>query len=210
MINRKIDKEFECFHVQGRKEALLIDGARQVGKTFSIREYGKRHFEHTIEINFLKDRDAKWLFDNVHDEKDVLTRLSAYRKGEMIPGKTLIFFDEVQECPEVVTYVKFLVDEGSYRYVLSGSLLGVELKDLRSAPVGYLREITMYPLDFEEFISALGMNDEVRSHLKGSWEKVLPVDPFIHDRLKSLLQLYLVVGGMPAAVQTYLDTENIG
>lgn len=210
MINRKIDKEFECFHKQGRKEALLIDGARQVGKTFSIREYGKHHFEHTIEINFLKDRDAKGIFENVHDERDVLTRLSAYRKGEMVPGKTLIFFDEVQECPEVVTYIKFLVDEGSYRYVLSGSLLGVELKDLRSAPVGYLREITMYPLDFEEFISALGMNEEVRSHLKDSWEKVLPVDPFIHDRLKSLLQLYLVVGGMPAAVQTYLDTENIG
>ena len=210
MINRKIDKEFECFHSLGRKEALLIDGARQVGKTFSIREYGKRHFEHIVEINFLKDCDAKGIFDNVHDEKDVLTRLSAYRKGEMIPGKTLIFFDEVQECPEVVTYIKFLVDEGSYRYVLSGSLLGVELKDLRSAPVGYLREITMYPLDFEEFISTLGMNDEVRSHLKDSWEKVLPVDPFIHTRLKSLLQLYLVVGGMPAAVQTYLDTENIG
>ena len=83
-------------------------------------------------------------------------------------------------------------------------------QDLCSAPVGYLREITMYPLDFEEFISTLGMNDEVRSRLKDSWEKVLPVDPFIHTRLKSLLQLYLVVGGMPAAVQTYLDTENIG
>lgn len=210
MINRKIDKEFECFHKQGRKEALLIDGARQVGKTFSIREYGKRHFEHVIEINFLKDREANGLFENVHDEKDVLTRLSAYWKGRMVPGKTLIFFDEVQECPEVVTYIKFLVDEGSYRYVLSGSLLGVELKDLRSAPVGYLREITMYPLDFEEFISALGMNGEVRGHLKDSWNGILPVDPFIHDRLKDLFRLYLVVGGMPAAVQTYLDTENIG
>ena len=210
MISRKIDKEFECFHAQGRKEALLIDGARQVGKTFSIREYGKRHFEHVIEINFLKDRDAKGLFENVHNEREVLTRLSAYWKGGMVPGKTLIFFDEVQECPEVVTYIKFLVDEGSYRYVLSGSLLGVELKDIRSAPVGYLREITMYPLDFEEFISAMGMNDDVRGHLKDSWDGILPVDPFIHDRLKSLFQLYLVVGGMPAAVQTYLDTENIG
>ena len=84
MINRKIDKEFECFHSLGRKEALLIDGARQVGKTFSIREYGKRHFDHTIEINFLKDRDAKGIFDNVHDEKDVLTRLSAYHKGNPV------------------------------------------------------------------------------------------------------------------------------
>ena len=210
MIKRKIDKEFESFHVSGRKEALLIDGARQVGKTFSIREYGKRHYESVVEINFLKDRDAWMLFDDVHDEKDVLTRLSSYGKGEMIPGKTLIFFDEVQECPEVVTYIKFLVDEGSFRYVLSGSLLGVELKDLRSAPVGYLREITMYPLDFEEFISAMGMNDQVSCHLKDCWEKVLPVDPVIHDRLKALLKLYLVVGGMPASVQTYLDTENIG
>ena len=210
MINRKIDREFDCFHELGRKEALLIDGARQVGKTFSIREYGKRHFEHIVEINFLKDRDAKGLFANVHDAREVLTRLSAYWKGKMVPGKTLIFFDEVQECPEVVTYIKFLVDEGSYRYVLSGSLLGVELKDIRSAPVGYLREITMYPLDFEEFISALGMNDEVRGHLRDSWDGVLPVDPFIHDRLKTLFRLYLVVGGMPASVQTYLDTENIG
>ena len=210
MINRKIDKEFDNFHVQGRKEALLIDGARQVGKTFSVREYGKRHFKQVVEVNFLKDRSAKSLFDDVHDAKEVLTRLSAYWKGQMVPGETLIFFDEVQECPEVVTYIKFLVDEGNYRYVLSGSLLGVELKDIRSAPVGYLREITMYPLDFEEFTSALGMNDDIRSHLKESWGKVLPVDPFVHDRIKTLFRLYLVVGGMPAAVQTYLDTENIG
>ena len=149
MIRRKIERELEAWHLAQGNEAVLIDGARQVGKTFIVREFGRRFFDSVVELNFLKDKHLKNIFKGVSDESEVLTRISALPKARMTPGRTLIFFDEVQECPEVVTYIKFLVDEGSYRYVLSGSLLGVELKNIRSAPVGYLRELAMYPVDFE-------------------------------------------------------------
>ena len=176
MINRKIDYVLDEFFELNHREALLIDGARQVGKTWSIRAFGRRHFKHVVEINFIKTQGAKALFSGVLNEVDLFVKISALTDEEMVPGETLIFFDEVQECPEIVTYIKFLVDEGSYRYVLSGSLLGVELKDLRSAPVGYLREVKMYPLDFEEFLFALGLKRDVFEHVKSRLEKSEAVD----------------------------------
>ena len=209
MIKRQIDDELLSFFRTASHEALLIDGTRQVGKTFSIREFGRRNFKSVVEINFVQDPKAKDLFKDVSSETDVLMRLSAMPGVRLIPHGTLIFFDEVQECPEVVTYIKFLVEEGSYRYVLSGSLLGVELKDVRSVPVGYLREVRMFPLSFGEFVRAMGLAEEVIEHLRRCWQEEKPVDLVVHDRLNALLRIYLVVGGMPAAVQTYLDTKNI-
>jgi predicted AAA+ superfamily ATPase len=126
-----------------------------------------------------------------------------------VPGKTLIFFDEVQECKEMVTAIKFLVDEGSYKYVMSGSLLGVELDDLRSVPVGYMKEIEMYPLNLSEFFEAIGIGQDVMSHLQKCFEEKQPVDAFVHERMLEAIRLYLIVGGMPAAVQKYLDTNNL-
>lgn len=209
MIKRKIERDIEAWHAAHGKEALLIAGARQVGKTFIVREFAKRHFDNFVELNFLKDKALKEIFSGVANEGEVYTRISALPNVKMEPGKTLIFFDEVQECPEVATYIKFLVDAGEYRYILSGSLLGVELKDIRSAPVGYLRELTMYPLDFEEFAMAVGVNDEVMAHLRRCWQDGSPVDPVVHERMKTVFRLYLVAGGMPAVVQKYIDTENI-
>lgn len=209
MINRKIDYVLDEFFELNHREALLIDGARQVGKTWSIRAFGRRHFRHVVEINFIKTQGAKALFSGVLNEVDLFVKISALTDEEMVPGETLIFFDEVQECPEIVTYIKFLVDEGSYRYVLSGSLLGVELKDLRSAPVGYLREVKMYPLDFEEFLFALGLKRDVFEHVKSRLEKSEAVDPVVHDKLKGIFRTYLVVGGMPAAVDTFVRTKSV-
>ena len=209
MIIRKIDAVFDAFYEMNTREALLVDGARQVGKTWSIREFGKRHFKNVVEINFIKTKGAKKIFDGVESVQQLLVKISALSDAELEPGKTLIFFDEVQECPEIVTYIKFLVDEGSYRYVLSGSLLGVELKDLRSAPVGYLREVKMFPLDFEEFIRAAGVTSTVLEHVRERLESFMPVDPVVHEKLNGLFNLYLVVGGMPAAVDVYLRTNNI-
>ena len=157
MLYRKIESELERFYEGKGQEALLIDGARQVGKTTIIRAFAQKHFDHVIEINFIKTPQANALFQDLQDENEFQVRLSAFIKRPTPPAKTLIFFDEVQRCPEVVTYIKFLVEAGHYYYILSGSLLGVELKNLRSAPVGYLREITMYPLDFEEFCIANGI-----------------------------------------------------
>ena len=209
MLYRTIEAELERFYANKRQEALLIDGARQVGKTTIIRAFAKKHFDHLIEINFIKTPQANALFQDLQDENDFQVRLSAFMKRPLPHKKTLIFFDEVQLCPEVVTYIKFLVEAGHYTYILSGSLLGVELKNLRSAPVGYLRELTMYPLDFEEFCIANGIADNVLERLKESFTKQTQVDAIIHTSFMKLFQLYLVVGGMPAAVQAYLDTHDI-
>ena len=127
----------------------------------------------------------------------------------MKKGETLIFFDEVQECKEIVTAIKFLVDEGSYRYILSGSLLGVELKDIRSVPVGYMTVFEMFPLNFMEFCRANKISDQVLTHLQNCFENREAVDSMIHTKMMELFRLYLIVGGMPAVVQRYLDTNNL-
>lgn len=178
-------------------------------KAKEIRKAGKDCFETVVEINFVEQPDAIELFSEQKGAKDLLLRLSAFTKKPLVPGKTLIFFDEVQECKEIVTAIKFLVDEGSYRYVMSGSLLGIELDDLRSVPVGYMDEIEMYPLDLLEFFEAIGIGKDVIDHLRKCFEDRTPVDDFIHKRMLEAIRLYLIVGGMPATVQKYLDTNNL-
>ena len=208
MIKRKMEKRIRDFFRKDRK-ALLITGARQVGKTFIIREVGKADFESFIEINFLENRTAQSLFENAKSSADILLRISAITDQPLIPGKTLIFFDEVQECKEIVTAIKFLVDEGSYRYVLSGSLLGVDLKDIRSAPVGYMDVFEMFPMDFEEFVLANGVSERVIDSLRKACEERTPVDAFVHEKMMDLFRLYLIVGGMPSVAARYLDTNNL-
>lgn len=208
MIKRKIYNYLINFFKEDKK-SLLVTGARQVGKTFAIRKVGKELFEQFIELNFVEQPQLKSIFGEPNNTNEVLLRLSAFAKKKLIPGKTLVFFDEVQECPEIVTAIKFLVDEGSYRYVMSGSLLGVELNDLRSVPVGYMTEIEMFPLDFEEFAHAVGMSDEVMAHLNECFVQRKPVDEVVHKKMLELIRLYLVIGGMPAAVMKYLTTNNL-
>ncbi len=208
MLNRKIYNYLRTYFKTERK-ALLITGARQVGKTFAIRKIGKECFDHVIEINFLSDPKFKNAFEEPSDASNILLRLSALTQETLIPGKTLIFFDEVQECPEIVTAIKFLVDEGHYHYVMSGSLLGVEMKDIRSVPVGYMAEKEMFPLDFEEFAEAVGMSRGVMQHVKACYETSKAVDKVVHEKLNSLVRLYLIVGGMPEAVQKYIETNNV-
>ncbi len=208
MITRKVDELIRHFILNDRR-ALLVTGARQVGKTYAIRKASKECFENVVEINFIEQPDAIALFSELKGAKDLLLRISAFSKKTLIPGKTLIFFDEVQECKEMVTAIKFLVDEGSYKYVMSGSLLGVELKDLRSVPVGYMEEMEMYPLDLQEFFKAIGIGSDVIGHLRKSFEERRPVDDFIHRRMLEAVRLYLIIGGMPAVVQKYIETNNL-
>ncbi len=190
------------------KTALLIEGARQIGKTFSIRQFGKK-FKTYIEINFIEQPEAISLFKDLSNTKDLLARLSLFTKQKLIKRDTLIFFDEVQICPEVITYIKFLVDEGSYNYILSGSLLGIEINDLRSVPVGYLTIKRMFPLTFREFALNLGLNSSILENLETSFKEKKPVDDFIHKKMMELFRVYLVVGGMPAAVNRYIETNNL-
>ena len=208
MLSRKVEQKLQRFYEGNDKKALLLTGARQVGKTFIVREFGKR-FTSFVEINFLENKSARELFENGKDSSDLVLRLSLMTEKKLIPGETLIFLDEVQECKEIVTAIKFLVEEGSYRYVLSGSLLGVDLKDIRSVPVGYMDVEEMFPLDFEEFAMANGVSERVISELKEHFFNRAPLDSFIHEKMLELFRLYLIVGGMPAAVNKYLATNNI-
>ena len=169
MLRRKISTFIERFYAVN-KSALLLTGARQIGKTFSVRQFANENFKSFIEINFIETPEAVKIFSNANSSADILLRLSAFTDKPLIKGETLIFFDEVQKCPEIVTAIKFLVDDGRYRYILSGSLLGVELNNLRSVPVGYMDIKDMYPLDLEEFMWAVGVNENIISKLKDSWE----------------------------------------
>ena len=162
-----------------------------------------------MEINFIETPEAVELFKNAKSSRDILLRLSAITSVPLIKGETLVFFDEVQQCPDIVTAIKFLVEEGSYRYILSGSLLGVKLKDLRSEPVGYMGVKDMFALDFEEFISGLGINDSIIASLRKSWRTRMAVDAFVHEKIMELFRLYLIVGGMPAAVSKYIESNNL-
>lgn len=208
MISRKIDTFLQEFFANDNK-ALLITGARQTGKTFSIRQFGTSHYTNFVEINFIDYPEAATAIAQAGNSNDILFRLSALTQVPLVKGQTLIFFDEVQECPQILTYIKFLVDEGSYRYVLSGSLLGVTLKDLRSAPVGYLCTKHMFPLDFEEFINALGIGANIVDKLRSCFDTLTPVDTVVHNKLLELFRLYLIVGGMPAVVSKYIETNNL-
>lgn len=208
MLFRKIKKQIENWIVNG-KDALLITGARQVGKSFIIRETLKEKAVDFIEFNFIKQTKLLDIFKSAieEDADKFLLALRVAAKKQLNDG-TVIFFDEVQECKEIVTIIKFLVEQGKFKYVLSGSLLGVELTDLRSAPVGYLTTIDMYPMDFEEFLVANGLGEDVINEIKKCYSQLIPVNEFVHDRIVDAFYKYLIVGGMPEAVQTYLVSND--
>lgn len=208
MLNRHIDSIIER-HYATTNKALLLTGARQVGKTYAIRHYAQQAGLDLVEMNFLLQPETKRIPDGAANVHELLLRISAYANRPLVPGKTLIFFDEVEEYVDILTWVKVLVDEGRFKYALSGSLLGLELKNVRSEPVGYLSEFRMFPIDFEEFIRNVGVLDEVIDSVRTAWEQHQPVDAYIHEKLLKLFNLYLIVGGMPAAVQTYVDTNDL-
>ncbi len=207
MLYREANKYIEDFY-KTSKNALLLTGARQTGKTYLARLLGKQ-FKHFIELNFIEHPEAVGLFNEVTSADEIILRLSALTSSPMVPGETLIFFDEVQKCDNLVTAIKFLVDDGRYRYILSGSLLGVELKDIKSQPVGYMGVKEIYPLDFMEFIINMGVADTVISNLRQCFEERTPVDAIVHEKMVQLFRLYLIVGGMPAAVAEYKESNNV-
>ncbi len=208
MIKRKIIRKLETFY-KSTENAMLITGARQVGKTYAIRQFGKSNFSCFVEFNFLENLEARRIFSETRNVEEFLLRITALATVNLQKHDTLIFFDEVQECPELVTMLKFLVEEGSYRYILSGSLSGVELKDIRSVPVGFLTIEEMFPLDFEEFAKAVNLSDEVWDYLKKSYNERTKVDDVIHRRILQIFRMYLSVGGMPAVVDDYLKSNNL-
>ncbi len=209
MLQRKIYRQIEDFYKNTPKKALMIIGARQVGKSYIVEEFCKAHYESFIKMDFIENPDYIPALAGAENAEDILLRLSAMFGDKMVPGKTMIFFDEVQECRELITQIKYLVQDGTYDYILSGSLLGTVFHDIVSAPVGFMDIIRMYPLDFEEFAIVNGVGINVLDALRKSFETKKPVDPYIHERMMQLFELYLIVGGMPAAVSAYLETKNL-
>lgn len=208
MLKRKVEDRIRSW-LRSSQTALLVSGARQVGKTWTIRKCLKEEGCDYLELNLIEEPDLVSALAQCQSVRDLVIILSTAKNYSFVKGKTVLFIDEVQECKDLVTKIKFWVDEGSFRYVLSGSLLGIELHSLRSAPVGYLSEIPMFPLDFEEFLIASGVTEESIQHLRSHFQNCTPVEDYVHQKMLQHFQRYLVVGGMPAAVQEYVISGDI-
>lgn len=195
--------------INNSNKALLVTGARQTGKTWLIRDEIDKSKYVKFEVNFIDQPDMIEYLNTQMSAEEFLIKLKMIMPENCKPHETIVFFDEIQKCPEIVTKIKFLVDEGSFRYVMSGSLLGVELKGIASAPVGYLSVLKMYPMDFEEFMIANSVSNTTLDMLKEKFDTISPVDEFIHQKLVYMFFVYLIVGGMPDAVKTYIETKDI-
>lgn len=190
------------------RKALFVTGSRQIGKSFSIREFAKRSYSTLIEINLMEDVRAKDALASAENAADFISRVMLLSGKSIEVGNTLVFIDEIQEAPDVMTMAKFLVEDGRCHWAFSGSMLGTEFKGVRSYPVGYVHELTMHPLDFEEFCWAIGISDEARETVRRCCLEQTPVPDYIHNALMSNFRTYLVVGGMPEVVQRFLDTRG--
>lgn len=210
MLYRKFYDYMMKWKEEPKKKALFISGARQIGKTTLIRKFGKQNYEKYLEINFITTPSAKAIFEGDLSAELLITKLTAFFKTELLPNHTLIFFDEVQECLKVRTAIKFLVDDGRFDYIESGSLLGVTYQDVISFPVGYEDPQVMYPMDFEEFALALGVQKATFEVLEKAYQTKTPVDDFIHKEMLRVFQFYCVVGGMPAVVQEFVNSNDMG
>ena len=208
MLKRKITAELLAWKQSRQRKALFLSGARQIGKSYAVREFGQQHYDSYVEINLFGNKQAAQAFDEASDARDFLSRITLFAGQPLAEGHTLIFIDEVQERPDVMTMIKFLVEDGRFDYVFSGSMLGTELKGVRSYPVGYVTERTMRPMDFEEFCWAIGVQESTLETIREACRTLTPLPDYLHDAMMSNLRTYLVVGGMPEVIQCFLDTKG--
>ena len=209
MLDRKICRELEKWKKSESKKALIIQGARQVGKTYAVRMFAKEKYDELLEINFKEMPSASEIFaGDLSVEKMIMSLRFRYPDKKIDPEKTLIFFDEIQECPEAITSLKFWTMNGRYNVIASGSMLGIDYKRASSFPVGYVEYIQMYGLDLEEFCDALGYTGDLTGTLRERFEKVEPVPEAVHSSMMTCLRQYAAIGGMPEVVQKYLETRD--
>ena len=206
MLRRKVTDRLLNWK-QNSNKALLVTGARQIGKSYAIREFGKANYPVYFEANLLLDADARESLTGARNASDFVSRVSLLSRTPLQEGRTLIFIDEIQEYPEIVTLMKALVEDGRYSYVFSGSMLGTEFKGISSFPVGYVERITMHPMDFEEFCWAVGVSSSALDQVKTCFEERSPVENYIHEAMLRNYQAYIVSGGMPEVVQDYIDSR---
>lgn len=210
MLYRKIASVIEDHLTSDSDKILLVDGARQVGKTFIIRYVGKKLFTNFIEINMIEDSLNHRLFAEINSTEDFYLRISMLA-GDRMKDKdnTLIFIDDIQAYPHMMTLLKFLAQENRYTFIASGSLLGVALAQTNSIPIGSIRKIRMFPLDFEEFLYANGVNELLITSLRNKFIRFESCDEALHNKMIDLFRKYLLIGGLPDAVNTYLKDKNI-
>ncbi len=208
MLKRKKNADILSWYDQGDSTALLVTGARQVGKSTLVRHLGSEMFEAVVEINLYENPQAKKALSEATDVEDLISRISLFSDLPLVSGHTLIFIDEIQELPDILTMAKFLVEDGRFRYAFSGSLLGVHLKQIRSYPVGFITEIPLFPLDFEEFCWALNVSDNALAQVRQCCKSLSALPDYLHEALSSYFRTYIIVGGMPEAILTYLDTKG--
>ena len=208
MLRRSAYDQLVDWKANNRQKALLVDGPRQVGKTYLVEEFGRREYRDVVKVDFLLDEDARRRFDSARSADRVIELVSLAAGHELVPGETLVFFDEVQKAQNLVTFSKYLVIDGRFDVAMSGSMLGIELNEVRSWPVGYLRTVDMSPLTFEEFCWAREVPASVLARVEEAYHEKTPVDEALHGLLVDLFRQYLVIGGMPEAVQRSLDARN--
>ena len=209
MLRRKAWEAFEDWLAAPTWKALLVKGARQVGKSYLAETFAKERFGHVAKFDLSLDREVRASFAAASSPDDLLLRISVAAEGPLVPGDTAVIVDEVQEAPNIVTMIKGLVQRGDYRYILTGSLLGVKLENVDSLPVGYATQLEMYPLDFEEYCWARGLNPDAFDMTRKCAGAEEPLPDYLYERMARLYHEYLLVGGMPDAVATFAASGSI-
>ena len=209
MLERKIYNDLLKWKSKENKQSLIVKGARQVGKTYIIDKFCRDNYENYVYINFFANSEYNSIFQNGLDVDTIIKQLTIRIPNiNLIPNKTIIFLDEIQECPEAITALKFLTIDKRFDVIASGSLLGINYKEVPSYPVGYVEHLEMHSLDFEEFCWANGMNKEAINYLKEYFDKREPVPESIHNRMMDLFKEYIIVGGMPNVVNEFVTSHN--
>lgn len=210
MLYRKFAKKIESFLSSPTNKILLVNGARQIGKSYIIRHVGKHLFKNFIEINLKSDSEGMSIFSNVHSTADFYMQLGAIAGNKLgTKSDTLVFLDEIQSYPHLMTMLKFLNEEGRYTYIASGSQLGVALSQTTSVPIGSIEIEEMFPLDFEEFLLAMGCSPDTISMMKEKFQNRQSLNDSMHRFMLEQFKLYLLVGGMPDAINKFLESRNI-
>lgn len=224
MLRRKIDESLVDWK-NNRKTTLLITGARQVGKTYSIKHFISNNFKHSIVVNFAERLDLIDTFVKIKTPTDLIIRLSLVDGDNLVENETVIFFDEIQmlykrreelskdsslfEYQDIITVMKSMSIEGKYRFILSGSLLGVSLNNIVLNPLGYMDIIKMYPLDFEEYLWSKGVGNKAIDYIKDCFNKIIPVDESINKQFLDYFREYVLIGGLPEVVESFKENKNL-
>lgn len=210
MLYRKIENKINQHFESKTDKVLVVTGARQIGKSFIIRHCAKKYFKNIVEINLIEDAQGNRIFAAVKNTDDFYLALASFSSQALgSPSDTLIFLDEIQEYPHILTMLKFLRQENRYRYVVSGSLLGVTLKKTISVPLGSIDIVRMYPLDFEEFLIANDFGQMAIDAMRDNFISARQLPAAIHEKAMDLFKRYLLVGGLPEAVNAFIDTHDL-